>query len=675
MVLEANGIWITQTELRERVGCGLKPVSMGQIVRCLRQFGVAAQACEVAFEDLHSRGGLLILHTHPAHYVVCDGVQGGCARISDPSSGQYWLSEDMARTLLSGYAVLVTRRRMPVGRTRLHTCAKTLQPIISASRGCTGEAVALSTLLVAVLLGVALCPFQFVISTGDWFTLRSDGKVVACSIAIIALALVRRLSLLDMKLRKAWRESLVAEVMESLRKRWPLRRPGDVPERFVGLFNDADPVVSLRAAIPANLVCFTTTLITFILFVLLGKVSAFAAAVSILGLGVLVSAYRVESLRAENRQSALTKLVDDALRDLADSAFVRRTGGDISTAIVRWRQGVLLSSASLGNSHAIRKTASASLESCVSFASAIAVSALVRTAGAVGENSNALQAIVGLSSAVSLAPPVAWFTGAALSWADRIDLLRDFLSSSWQTEPKEESEHRLRVNFALHPCVSATGANRESVPVVYGPEENLDSVVWLPGRLHIEDGARVVIRGTNGSGKSRLLSLLAGLDSTERQAVLIEGKPLPSYSDEERGTLIRYLPQRSRISNSTVVGALQAGNERVPIAHIQQITIALGLHDRLRRLTLGHQTALVNDAEILSASERQLLLVANALAAGSRITLLDDPFQNLDSASMKVCLTTCQRFSRTLVIADGGQNHIEWNGFVEIRVEKLMDLL
>ena len=76
--------------------------------------------------------------------------------------------------------------------------------------------------------------------------------------------------------------------------------------------------------------------------------------------------------------------------------------------------------------------------------------------------------------------------------------------------------------------------------VLRGQKHLLDSVT-----VHVGTDELVALVGPNGAGKSTLLSVLAGLESPKRGQVLLQGKPLKSYSDNERAREIGWMEQFS----------------------------------------------------------------------------------------------------------------------------------
>jgi len=161
-------------------------------------------------------------------------------------------------------------------------------------------------------------------------------------------------------------------------------------------------------------------------------------------------------------------------------------------------------------------------------------------------------------------------------------------------------------------------------------------------RLHVGQGEFVCLFGPSGSGKTALLRLLAGLEIPAFGRISWDGRPVAGQ-DLERGLVFQdcgLLPWLSLVDN--LVLALDAVHPNMPSVRSRQLAgeyLALtGLAD------VGHK----NPLEI-TRDQRQRGSLARAVALGSPVLLLDDPFCVLDPPERAILhdlLTTAWAESR-----------------------------
>ncbi|MEM7277897.1 MAG: cytochrome c biogenesis heme-transporting ATPase CcmA [Pseudomonadota bacterium] len=142
----------------------------------------------------------------------------------------------------------------------------------------------------------------------------------------------------------------------------------------------------------------------------------------------------------------------------------------------------------------------------------------------------------------------------------------------------------------------------------------------------IESGDLVHLRGPNGCGKTSLLRCAAGLAEPTSGEVLARGRPLRRQRQAFSRNL-SWCGHRDGLKNDlSVAENLRAFDSLRGYAHTDCRTalVAMGVVD-LEELPV----------RVLSAGQRRRVALARALSSPSELWLLDEPFTNLDQASIQ----------------------------------------
>lgn len=161
---------------------------------------------------------------------------------------------------------------------------------------------------------------------------------------------------------------------------------------------------------------------------------------------------------------------------------------------------------------------------------------------------------------------------------------------------------------------------------------------WLFRRhdVAVARGEVLAILGPNGRGKTTLLKAMAGLVTPREGRIVCTG--VPGYVPQAAPTTFPY----SVLDMVTMGRARQVGMWSLPTARD-----ADAARTALHRLAIGELAERAFDR--LSGGERQLVLIARALAADCDILLLDEPAAALDLRNQGVIL----RLMRTLAAERG----------------------
>ena len=143
-------------------------------------------------------------------------------------------------------------------------------------------------------------------------------------------------------------------------------------------------------------------------------------------------------------------------------------------------------------------------------------------------------------------------------------------------------------------------------------------------------GEVMCVLGPNGGGKTTLFRTLLGLLPVHEGQILLEGKALEALSRREIARRVGYVPQgQAGTFAYTVLEVVLMGRT----AHLGAFA-APGERDRrvaLRTLeTLGIAHLAGRPVTQISGGERQLALIARALAQEPRLLVMDEPTASLD---------------------------------------------
>jgi ATP-binding cassette subfamily B protein len=153
--------------------------------------------------------------------------------------------------------------------------------------------------------------------------------------------------------------------------------------------------------------------------------------------------------------------------------------------------------------------------------------------------------------------------------------------------------------------------------------------------LSVKAGECIGICGDSGSGKSSLLSLIAGAFPPDQGAVLIDGRPLSDYRAASIHEEIALLPQKGSVVSGSIMDNMTMGDPRFAEAALD-LARRLGIDQVVAGLRLGYETSVGDGvAETLPAGVRQRLAIIRALARDPSVILFDEANIALDLQSDK----------------------------------------
>lgn len=171
-------------------------------------------------------------------------------------------------------------------------------------------------------------------------------------------------------------------------------------------------------------------------------------------------------------------------------------------------------------------------------------------------------------------------------------------------------------------------------------------------------GEMLGVVGPSGAGKSTLVKAMVGVLPIAQGAVRLDGADLRTWSQEQLGTAIGYVPQEPVLFRGTIKENIaRFRTELVDPSSVDEEVIrasqACGAHDFIVRLPKGYDTELAWNGGGLSVGQAQRVTLARALFGNPSIVILDEPNASLDAdGEMKLsqALTDLRAQGVTLVV-------------------------
>ena len=208
----------------------------------------------------------------------------------------------------------------------------------------------------------------------------------------------------------------------------------------------------------------------------------------------------------------------------------------------------------------------------------------------------------------------------AQSGAGRAAQVQPATGQQWQQSPREE--------IALKDLSFRYGADR-------GPAlQDID--------LRIPALAIVGLVGPNGSGKTTVMDLIAGLLAPTSGELRIDGVLLDDTNRSAWRTRIAYVPQNTFVLDASIAEniAFGIGRSAIDMPRLIEAARLAQLEELISTLPGGYDHRLGERGVMLSAGQRQRIGIARALYRDRPVLLLDEATSALDEAAETQLIAT-----------------------------------
>jgi ATP-binding cassette, subfamily B, bacterial MsbA len=235
-----------------------------------------------------------------------------------------------------------------------------------------------------------------------------------------------------------------------------------------------------------------------------------------------------------------------------------------------------------------------------------------------------------------------------------------------------------RINGVLQPALSAAARVFElldlkadvldapdSVPLPHGSHHlkfshvsyrypGHEQLVLQDVNFEVPPGRMIAIVGLSGAGKSTLANLVPRFFDPTSGTVLLDGRPLQSYTLNSIRADIGLVTQDNFLFNMSVVENIRLGKldaTRIEVEHAAELAYC---HDFILQLKDGYETQIGERGVKLSGGQQQRVAIARAILKDAPVLILDEATSSLDNESeamVQAALDNLMKGRTVIVIA------------------------
>lgn len=153
--------------------------------------------------------------------------------------------------------------------------------------------------------------------------------------------------------------------------------------------------------------------------------------------------------------------------------------------------------------------------------------------------------------------------------------------------------------------------------------------------LHAKPGQTVAIVGPTGAGKTTVINLLMRFYDANEGKIAVDGTEVGDLTRDSLRRAYTMVLQDTWLFYGTIFENITYGRDGATREEVIAAAKAARIHTFIERLPNGYDTLLSDDGVNISKGQKQLITIARAMLADSRMLILDEATSNVDSRTEK----------------------------------------
>jgi ATP-binding cassette subfamily B protein len=147
----------------------------------------------------------------------------------------------------------------------------------------------------------------------------------------------------------------------------------------------------------------------------------------------------------------------------------------------------------------------------------------------------------------------------------------------------------------------------------------------------VKPGQKIAIVGHTGAGKTTIVKLLMRFYDVSQGAIRVDGSNITDYTRDNLRGFFGMVLQDTWLFNGTIEDNIRYGKLDATEDDIRKAARAAQAHHFVRALPDGYKMMINEEADNISAGQKQLLTIARTILADPDILILDEATSNVDT--------------------------------------------